>query len=138
MRLKILLPGMILSLWLVACGTTGQTTTAQKVCPEAEKVSAETKQMVSNVHPALSEEEKLLPCASCHREVTPEIYKEWRESRHGIANVKCFQCHGTYENFEVVPATSSCMPCHAKEVTTAPKDKDCAACHPAHKFSVHK
>ncbi len=133
MKLKVLLYGTVLSLWLVTFGTAGQTATNQKA-----EAAMSAMQKAQDVHPPLSEEEKLLPCASCHKDVTPEIYKEWYNSRHGLDNVKCFQCHGTYENFEVVPSVSHCMPCHAKEVTHSPKDKNCAACHPAHKFSVHK
>ena len=136
MKWKVFFPGMLLSLWLAGCGATGQTT-VQKACPSRAEAAA-TQEAPKNVHPALSEEEKLLPCASCHRDVTPEIYEEWYKSRHGLDNVKCFQCHGTYENFEVIPSASRCMPCHARQVTSAPSGKDCAACHPAHKFSVHK
>ncbi len=130
MRLKILSAAVLLGLSLVACGTT-QTATA----PEKQAVAQKAETVV---HPELTEQEKLTPCSQCHREVTPEIYQEWYQSRHGLDNVKCFQCHGTYENFEVVPSPSRCMPCHAQEVTHAPQDKNCAACHPAHKFSVHK
>ena len=130
MRLKTLSVAVLLGLSLVACGTT-QTATA----PEKQAVAQETR---TAVHPELSEQEKLTPCTHCHQEVTPEIYQEWYQSRHGLDNVKCFQCHGTYEDFEVVPSSSRCMPCHAQEVTHAPKDKKCVACHPAHKFSVHK
>ena len=89
-------------------------------------------------HPELSEQEKLIPCASCHKEVTPEIYAQWYKSRHGLDNVKCFQCHGTYENFQVEPSVGRCASCHAKEVRHSPRDKKCWACHPAHKFSVHR
>ena len=89
-------------------------------------------------HPELTEQEKLTPCAQCHQEVTPVVYNEWYQSRHGIGNVKCFQCHGTYENFELKPSVSHCASCHAQEVSKAPKDKYCGVCHPAHKFSVHK
>ena len=89
-------------------------------------------------HPELSEQEKLIPCAQCHQEVTPEIYQEWFQSRHGLDNVKCFQCHGTYENFEKIPSRDRCAPCHAQQVSHSPKDKACAACHPSHKFNVHK
>ena len=89
-------------------------------------------------HPELSEQEMLIPCAQCHQEVTPMIYNEWYQSRHGLDNVKCFQCHGTYENFELKPSVGRCASCHAKEVEHSPKDKDCSVCHPAHKFSVHK
>ena len=132
MRLKVVFSGLFLGLALVACGTT-QNTVSQK--PEIMQ-KAEVKKEAT--HPELSEQEKLLPCAQCHQEVTPEIYQEWYQSRHGLDNVKCFQCHGTYEDFEVEPCVSRCMPCHAQEVTHAPQDKNCSACHPAHKFSVHK
>lgn len=45
------------------------------------------------IHPELSEQEMLMACADCHREATPDIEKEWYDSVHGIAMVKCYQCH---------------------------------------------
>ena len=89
-------------------------------------------------HPELSDQEKLIPCAQCHQEVTPEIYQQWYQSRHGLDNVKCFQCHGTYENFQKIPSPDRCAPCHAKQVAHSPKDKNCSLCHPGHKFNVHQ
>ncbi len=106
--------------------------------PKGQAPVQETAKPAVSEHPPLTDQEKLMPCASCHRDETPEIYDEWFNSVHGIANVKCFQCHGTYEDFEAVPGPSRCMPCHAEQVKTAPKDKNCSACHPAHKFTVHK
>ena len=92
----------------------------------------------SGTHPALSAQEKLTPCAQCHKDATPDVYKEWYDSVHGIANVKCFQCHGTYENFQTEPAENQCAACHNKQYLKRPKDKKCWACHPAHNFFVHK
>ncbi len=118
--------GLIFLVFLVTACQTGR-----------ENASFSTTRISSVTHPELSAQEKLTPCSSCHREVTPEIYEEWFNSRHGLDNVKCFQCHGTYENFELYPSAGRCAACHAREVAHAPKDKACWACHPAHKFSVH-
>lgn len=95
-------------------------------------------------HPKLTEQEKLITCRDCHKDVTPEIYNEWFESAHGIANVRCYQCHGTYENFRVEPELSSCSSCHTKEIQNLrlpPErklDKTCWNCHPIHGFKVHQ
>ncbi len=93
-------------------------------------------------HPELSPEEKLMTCRDCHREATPDIYKEWFNSRHGIDNVRCFQCHGTFDDFHKTPPITKCAACHTKEVKNLhiPEDspaKTCWACHPVHKFRVH-
>lgn len=90
------------------------------------------------MHPELTEQEKLIACNQCHKDVTPEVYEEWYNSVHGIANVKCFQCHGTFEDFHVTPELKKCEACHAKEVAHSPKDKRCWECHAAHRFTVHK
>ena len=89
-------------------------------------------------HPGLTEQEKLTPCASCHREVTPEIYQQWYDSRHGLDKVKCFQCHGTYENLRVSPDETTCAACHNAQFQHAVKGKRCWDCHPAHGFVAHR
>jgi len=89
-------------------------------------------------HPELSPQEKLIACSQCHMQATPDIYKEWFNSVHGIANVKCFQCHGTFENFHVTPEMKKCEACHAREVAHSPKGMSCWSCHPEHKFTVHR
>ncbi|AEH46073.1 multiheme C-type cytochrome [Thermodesulfatator indicus DSM 15286] len=128
MRLRLFLLSVFLAGGIVvACAPKGQAPVEGGV--PVKQVSG---------HPPLTEQEKLMPCASCHKEETPDIYDEWFNSVHGLDNVKCYQCHGTFENFEVRPEPARCMPCHAKQVQTAPKDKSCTQCHPAHKFSVHK
>ena len=97
--------------------------------PQAEK-----KPVVA--HPELSPQEKLIACSECHRTETPDIYKEWYESRHGIAMVKCFQCHGTFETFHE-PTRETCRTCHAKQYDRCPQDKVCWECHAPHAFKKH-
>lgn len=89
-------------------------------------------------HPQLTEQEKLTPCSSCHKDVTPDIYQQWYNSRHGLDEVKCFQCHGTYENLKVSPDETTCAACHNAEFQHSVKGKTCWSCHPAHGFTVHK
>jgi hypothetical protein len=86
------------------------------------------------VHPELSEQEMLVGCADCHREVTPEIEKQWYDSLHGIAMVKCYQCHGTYGDFFVTPSRQNCATCHNNMLEKCPKDKPCWECHVPHSF----
>ena len=109
---------MIFLVW--ACGARGPTT-----------VETEGYQ-----HPEISQEEKWIACSDCHREETPEIYEEWYESRHGMAMVKCFQCHGTFETFHRV-RPEDCRACHAKAFDKCPKNKVCWECHTPHYFKRH-
>ena len=89
-------------------------------------------------HPQLSEQEMLMDCADCHREATPAIEKEWFDSVHGIAMVKCYQCHGTFENFAVTPARATCGACHADMLQKCAQDKPCWECHVPHAFKEKK
>ena len=109
-------------------------------CLKVDPIDTQSKKINKNLykHPKLSPQQKLIACATCHKEVTPKIYRQWYNSGHGLDNVKCFQCHGTYENFRAVPDESTCAACHAKEYTNSISGKTCWQCHPAHKFTVHK
>lgn len=94
-------------------------------------------------HPELSEEEQYVACRDCHREVTEDIYQDWYNSVHGIANVRCYQCHGTLEEFYVTPPVFKCASCHSKEVSHMKVPEGlgkatCWTCHPVHRFQVHK
>lgn len=89
-------------------------------------------------HPQLSQQEMLIDCADCHREATPEIEKEWFGSVHGIAMVKCYQCHGTFEEFAVTPTRATCGTCHADMLKKCPQDKPCWECHVPHAFKEKK
>jgi hypothetical protein len=88
------------------------------------------------VHPQLSEQEMLIDCAECHRNTTPDIEKEWFDSEHGIAMVKCYQCHGTFESFMVTPTVQTCATCHADMLKKCPQDKSCWECHTPHTFKA--
>ena len=92
-----------------------------------------------SAHPELSENEMLIPCASCHQENSPDIYQQWFDSVHGIGMVKCYQCHGTFETFKVTPTVQDCDTCHAgmsgKDHT---EDKLCWECHAPHLFKASK
>ncbi|MEN8150664.1 MAG: hypothetical protein ABFS86_12650 [Planctomycetota bacterium] len=92
---------------------------------------------VAAAHPEIEEEMKLTPCAQCHKIATPKVWKEWHESTHGIGNVKCYQCHGTYENFAKVPEMNRCATCHAGHVTSRMKKVACTDCHVSHRFRGH-
>jgi hypothetical protein len=89
-------------------------------------------------HPQLSEQEMLRDCADCHREATPAVEKEWFNSVHGIAMVKCYQCHGTFEDFSVTPAKETCGACHTNMLQKCPQDKPCWECHVPHTFKNKK
>lgn len=91
------------------------------------------------VHPELSEQEMLVSCADCHRETTPEIEKEWFDSVHGIAMVKCYQCHGTFETFTVTPTVQNCDTCHTNMTDKKHTEgKVCWECHKPHSFKEKK
>lgn len=82
-------------------------------------------------------------CDVCHKEVTPEVYKDWYSSDHGMMNVKCFVCHGsTGDDFSTKPGADRCVACHADHVESmgAPfmDDKSCFTCHPAHALTSHR
>lgn len=98
-----------------------------------------TGQNEKEAHPELSEQEMLIACADCHRESTPEIEKEWFDSVHGIAMVKCYQCHGTFETFKITPAKADCATCHLDMLDKeGAQDKPCWECHVPHSFKAEK
>jgi len=79
-------------------------------------------------------------CRVCHQQTTPKVYKEWAHSKHAIANVRCFQCHGTLEDFHKTPPISKCEACHYQEVQTMKKKAPgfkCWTCHTPHIFEFH-
>lgn len=87
-------------------------------------------------HPELAPEERYIACSECHREATPEVYEEWNSSLHGIGMVKCYQCHGTFENFRVTPQVQNCAVCHENTEPHYPENTPCWSCHMPHSFKV--
>ncbi len=122
MRRCFFIVAMFAALLFVACATN------QSAPPN--KATTKT----SEQHPALSQQQKFIPCSKCHKTVTPDIYSEWFKSYHGLDNVKCFQCHGTFSDFHVTPPIIKCEACHAKEVETLTSKKACWDCHSPHSF----
>lgn len=88
-------------------------------------------------HPQLSEQEQLMDCADCHKSATPEVEKEWFDSVHGLAMVKCYQCHGTFDGFKVTPTREDCATCHADMLDKEP-NTPCWECHVPHSFKAKK
>jgi len=79
-------------------------------------------------------------CRVCHQQTTPKVYKEWARSKHAVANVRCFQCHGTLDDFHKTPPIEKCMACHYHEVETMQKKAPgmkCWTCHTPHVFQFH-
>lgn len=87
-------------------------------------------------HPQITEQEKYIACDQCHAETTAELHKEWFDSHHGIAMVKCYQCHGTFETFRVTPRPQDCAACHENMMNKCPQDKACWQCHIPHTFKT--
>ncbi len=87
-------------------------------------------------HPALSEQDKLVACRDCHQQTTPKVYQEWFDNTHGLGNVRCFQCHGTFENLKKTPDLLSCNACHADKMGDHRSGMNCWECHSAHSFAA--
>lgn len=53
-------------------------------------------------------------CINCHKKVTADVVKEWKQSKHGIKGVSCSVCHSNpAKNNSNDP--DSCSKCH-KEI----------------------
>ena len=86
-------------------------------------------------------------CYTCHQKVTPRVAQNWYESKHGVALMKCFVCHGQPDGkgsipFAVVPdPVSVCRKCHEPAMIRMEKkfgiDPNCYECHPFHQNSMH-
>lgn len=74
------------------------------------------------------------PCLACHENATPGIVKQWQESKHSKADVKCHSCHKAkkgdpsgygHNGFDVtaVPSPKYCGGCHAAEVKQSQNSK---------------
>lgn len=86
-------------------------------------------------------------CYECHKKATPKIAQDWYESKHGVALMKCFVCHGQPDGkgsvpWAVVPdPIAVCQKCHDPAMKRM-KEKfgvkpDCYKCHPFHQNSMH-
>jgi len=96
------------------------------------------------VHPDVGESTET--CMTCHADATPELYRRWYESAHGLNNVECFVCHGDRtERFTPAPTTERCGACHSAQLESmgslsrwvGMEGASCFACHPPHRLSPH-
>ena len=86
-------------------------------------------------------------CYTCHQKVTPRVAQNWYESKHGVALMKCFVCHGQPDGkgsipFAVVPdPVSVCRKCLEPAMIRMGKkfgvEPNCYGCHPFHQNSMH-
>jgi hypothetical protein len=80
-------------------------------------------------------------CRDCHKKDTPEAYKQWLGSKHGINNVRCGVCHGDATNYRRMPDKIVCIGCHSDQVKHMPANElvtNCSFCHKSHWFTIHK
>ncbi len=63
-------------------------------------------------------------CMTCHKEMTPGLYQQWRNSSHAMHGVTCYNCHqaqkGEVDGFIHEGAL----------ISTLVTPKDCGQCHP--------
>lgn len=80
-------------------------------------------------------------CVNCHKEVTPDIVKDWKSSKHGEMNFGCYMCHGDgQQEFYVKPGADRCISCHGDYAVDFSKTKfnNCFDCHQGHTLKFHK
>ena len=86
-------------------------------------------------------------CYECHKLHTPRVAQNWYESKHGVALMKCFVCHGQPDGqgsvpWAVVPDPKTvCRKCHEPAMIRMEKkfgmEPNCYSCHPFHVNSMH-
>lgn len=80
-------------------------------------------------------------CQECHAQQTPNIFKEWKESKHGVMNYGCYMCHGDgVEEFAAKPKSERCTACHSGQTVdfTKLQVKNCFTCHQGHSLKFHQ
>ncbi len=80
-------------------------------------------------------------CVECHTNVTPDIVKEWKSSKHGEMNFGCYMCHGDgQQEFYPRPGSDRCISCHGDHAVDFSKTKatNCFDCHQGHTLKFHK
>jgi hydroxylamine dehydrogenase len=73
--------------------------------------------------PAVSAESK--DCVTCHEKKTPGIVAQWKDSKHAIPGVSCWECHNAD------PKDPGAFQHGGATIVTAVTPKACALCHSA-------
>jgi len=72
-------------------------------------------------------------CVACHKDVTPGIVTDWKQSGHADSDVTCTTCHGDgHKSAEDVasvriPTPATCAECHEEQVDQFKKGKHALA-----------
>jgi hypothetical protein len=81
-------------------------------------------------------------CQECHAEETPDIFAEWKDSRHGTVGFGCYICHGDgEETFAATGSVDGCQGCHdgyEEKCGVESKDKSCFSCHNGHTLALYE
>lgn len=65
-------------------------------------------------------------CVECHKEVTPNIVKDWQNSMHSENDIDCSTCHGSRHTTAKdvrqaeIPTPETCNECHEDQVEQFP------------------
>lgn len=62
-------------------------------------------------------------CLGCHRQVTPNIFVQWNQSKHGMNSIYCDSCHGPNHEALIWPTGQQCKTCHQTQVEQFIKGK---------------
>jgi hydroxylamine dehydrogenase len=68
-------------------------------------------------------------CVNCHKNITPNIVKDWQISKHSSNGVECSTCHGSDHKSAAdiakveIPTPETCETCHEEKVTQYKKGK---------------
>ncbi|NQS98774.1 MAG: hypothetical protein HQ591_09990 [candidate division Zixibacteria bacterium] len=63
-------------------------------------------------------------CITCHKEMTPGLYKQWLNSSHAAHNITCYDCHNAKKN------EPDAFIHEGAYISTLVTPKDCGECHP--------
>jgi len=84
-------------------------------------------------------------CMTCHADgsvdelkADPSADTEWKKSLHALMGTGCTACHGSEENFALLPKAYLCGSCHPMEVDTIKSKSTCSSCHQVHSFKAIK
>lgn len=89
-------------------------------------------------HPDVGPNPAADACETCHRDATPEVFREWEGGQHGLLLVRCVACHGsTGKDFAKAPAAQRCQGCHPAEAAAVLPAKAGATKAPARCFECH-
>lgn len=72
-------------------------------------------------------------CIECHKDITPNIVKDWKISKHAENEISCDVCHGDQHQSKddvakvEIPTPETCKTCHEDQVNQFSKGKHAAA-----------